>query len=205
MCAAKPKHWPTTRITLLHRLRDSADAASWDKFTELYSPLVYAYCRQRGLQDADAHDVTQSVLSQVSVGIKKFEYEPERGLFRSWLGTVTLRTILNQTRKEQSQLKLEQIFSKEYSNRDLRGVDGEWVDLFNAYIYEQAIKQMRVEFDDDVWHAFHETYIAGRLPSEVATELDRTVGWVYQAKFNVIRRLKEAILFLASDTNLYSG
>jgi RNA polymerase sigma-70 factor (ECF subfamily) len=199
------RSWPSTRVTMLRRLRDSTDTLTWGTFAELYSPLIYAYCRRRGLQDADSHDVTQSVLSQVSVGIKDFEYEPHRGLFRSWLGTITHRAILKHLWKYQSRQLWEESCSCEQPLGKQQSVDGEWVDLFNAYIYEQAIKQIRDEYEGDVWYAFFETYNRDRPPADIALELDRSIGWVYQAKFKVIRRLKEVILLLASDTNLFSG
>ena len=78
-----------TRPSLLLRLRDAADAASWQTFAETYAPLIYRHCRRHGLQDADAADVTQEVLDQVVRSIRTFEYRPERGRFRDWLGTVT--------------------------------------------------------------------------------------------------------------------
>jgi len=42
-------------------LRDLQNAEAWEQFVEIYTPLVYNYCRCRGLQDADAADVTQDV------------------------------------------------------------------------------------------------------------------------------------------------
>ena len=56
---------------------------------DVYGPLIYRQGRRRGLQDADAADMTQEVLFQVSRSIQTFEYRPEQGRFRDWLGTVT--------------------------------------------------------------------------------------------------------------------
>jgi hypothetical protein len=49
-----------TSPSLLLRLRDPADAGSWQTFIDVYLPLVYGHCRKRGLQDADATDVALS-------------------------------------------------------------------------------------------------------------------------------------------------
>ena len=48
---------PITRPSLLLRVRDVNDDAAWAQFVEIYTPLIYAYCRSRGLQDSDAADV----------------------------------------------------------------------------------------------------------------------------------------------------
>ena len=64
----------TTRVTLLARLRDAGDAGAWSQFHQLYGPVIYRYARRRGLQDADAADLTQDVLREVSQSIDRFEY-----------------------------------------------------------------------------------------------------------------------------------
>ena len=81
-----PLGWPSTRYTLLRRIRITDDRAAWTSFVDLYSPLVYRYCLRRGLQDADARDVVQEVFIRVGRGIERFEHDPARGQFRAWLG-----------------------------------------------------------------------------------------------------------------------
>ena len=70
------------------RLRDAVDEQSWRSFVDLDTPLNDRSCRRRGLQDADASDVGREVLTQVARSIRTFEYRPERGRFRDWLGSV---------------------------------------------------------------------------------------------------------------------
>src|SRR5260370_13011408 len=79
---------PTTRPSLLVRLRDAQDELAWSQFVEIYAPLVYGFARKHGLQDADAADVTQDVLRSVATAAKRLEYDPQRGSFRGWLFTV---------------------------------------------------------------------------------------------------------------------
>ena len=59
---------PPTHHTLLLRLRDSRDEEAWRQFVELYAPAVFRTCRRRGLQEADAADVTQEVLRSIAAG-----------------------------------------------------------------------------------------------------------------------------------------
>ncbi len=77
-----------TRPSLLLRLRDRTDAQAWGTFVDLYTPLVYRFCRRRGLQAADAADVAQEVMTQVMRSIGGFTYDPSVGRFRDWLGAV---------------------------------------------------------------------------------------------------------------------
>ena len=57
---------PPTRPSLLVRIRDNGDREAWRQFVDLYAPLVYKFARRRGLQDADAADLTQEVLQAVA-------------------------------------------------------------------------------------------------------------------------------------------
>src|SRR5436190_12304590 len=83
---------PTTRITLLTRLRrDPSDQAGWDEFVEHYGRHIYRWCRQWRLQDADAEDVTQDILVKLTQKLRTFAYDPSRS-FRGWLKTVAHHT-----------------------------------------------------------------------------------------------------------------
>src|SRR5260370_8255015 len=78
-----------TRASLLVRLRDPKDRAAWQQFVELYGSLVYGFLRQRGLQDADAADLTQEVFLAVSQAAGRWQYDPRQGSFRGWLYGIT--------------------------------------------------------------------------------------------------------------------
>src|SRR5262245_60129627 len=86
---------PLTRPSLLLRIRDPNDHVSWQTFVDVYGPRVYRTCRRKGLQHADAAEVTQEVFLQVSRSIRTLDYQPERGRFRAWLGTVTHNKLRN--------------------------------------------------------------------------------------------------------------
>ena len=79
----------TTRPSLLAHLHDPQDEAAWRAFEGRYRDLIRRYCRRRGLQTADAEDVSQLVLIALSRTLPGFRYLPERGRFRDYLGRVT--------------------------------------------------------------------------------------------------------------------
>src|SRR3954447_11639453 len=84
---------PTTHPSLLVRLRDPRDHDAWATFVRLYAPLVYGFARRKGLQDADAADLTQEVLRGVHGSAARLDYEPPRGSFRGWLFTIAYRKL----------------------------------------------------------------------------------------------------------------
>ena len=78
-----------TRASLLFRLRDWKDAASWEEFYRLYRRLVYGLARRSGLTHNEAEEVTQDVVKRVAETIHTFESDPKRGSFRGWLMNLT--------------------------------------------------------------------------------------------------------------------
>lgn len=199
--------WPTTQITLLQRVADRRNKEAWDCFLRLYGPLIQRYCLRRGLQEADAFDVVQDVLLQVSKTIGGFRYDTQRGRFRNWMGAVTHRAMLKHLAKSrQSAIGAGSSTAAASCRECQQSLDDVWVESFNAHIYREAVRRLRLHFSQETWRAFEATFGQDCPPSEVAAELQRSVGWVYQAKSQVVRRLKAEILYLAEDSvllNLY--
>ena len=78
----------STSWTLLRKLGESpADGSAWEAFALRYGPAVFQWCRQWGLQEADANDVTQTVLLKLIEHMKVFQYDPTKS-FRAWLKTI---------------------------------------------------------------------------------------------------------------------
>src|SRR6187431_2740248 len=86
---------PTTRSSLLLRLRDSQDHEAWLEFISLYEPLTYRVFRRHGLQDADAREVMQELFLAVSRHIDHWNPAKERGSFRGWLRRVARNLVIN--------------------------------------------------------------------------------------------------------------
>ena len=78
----------TTSITLIRRLQQPADGRAWERFAELYTPLVYHWARRIGLDDPAASDVVQDVFTVLVEKMPTFEYDQTKS-FRAWLCTLT--------------------------------------------------------------------------------------------------------------------
>ncbi len=85
--------FPETSHSLIARVKDLADGTAWTEFLGIYRPVVYRLGRKRGMQDADAQDVTQRVFLSVSQAIDGWEPGPNGPPFRAWLVTVTRNAI----------------------------------------------------------------------------------------------------------------
>jgi len=93
--APEPESTLHTRASLLARVQDWDDAASWTEFYALYRKLIYGMARRSGLPHADAEDVTQEVFKRVAETIHEFVPDPARGKFRGWLMNLTRWRVMN--------------------------------------------------------------------------------------------------------------
>src|SRR6266566_3998809 len=88
-----------TRRSLLSRLKNWDDQASWQEFFDTYSKLIYRAATKAGLTDAEAQDVVQETVIIVTKKIPGFKYDPALGSFKSWLLLITRRRIEKQLKK----------------------------------------------------------------------------------------------------------
>jgi RNA polymerase sigma-70 factor (ECF subfamily) len=192
---------PHTRPSLLLRLRDVADREAWRQFVELYAPLVYRFARRRGLQDADAADLTQEVLHAVARTGERLEYDPHRGTFRGWLFTVArnkLHTFLRrQSRRRSSEIEVDRLTEEPAAP----GPDevALWEQEYEQRLFDWAAERVRGHFQEATWRAFWLTAVEGRSPREAADELGVSVGVIYVARSRVLARLKEEVRMLQEE------
>lgn len=191
-----------TRSSLLVRIRDVEDATSWKTFVDLYAPMIYNYCRRKGLQDADAADVAQEVMTEVARCIRSFEYQPERGRFRDWLGTVTRRQLARFFERRKRAARTGQAESCENELEQVAGpqADPEWTDDFNAQIVRIALQRIRPHFEPPTWRAFELVWLENRSAADAAAILQISVSAIYVAKSRVLKRLEEEVLTLAEES-----
>jgi RNA polymerase sigma factor (sigma-70 family) len=192
-----PRDWPPTSDTLIGRLQADANGPAWGLLVEVYGPLIYRFCRRRGLQDADARDVSQSVFLAIRQGIQRFEFDPAKGKFRSWLGTIAAREISrSQQRAQRAGQATEQATAGH--SQPLEN-DAVWVVEFNSHLCDVALGRIRPDFEELTWQAFELLWIHDQKPAVVAAQLNKPIDWVYQVKYRVVRRLEKEILLLTAD------
>jgi len=186
-----------TRASLLVRLRDRQDRAAWQQFVELYGSLVYGFARQRGLQDADAADLTQEVFLALARAAGRWQYDPRRGTFRAWLHGVTrnkLAKFLHRRRVQpvgsgdtNAQGRLAEQPDPDYDS------EAAWELEFQQQLFRMAAAQIQGNFAPTTWLAFWRTAVEGASAAEVAKELGMSVGAVYVARSRVLARLAEQV------------
>jgi RNA polymerase sigma factor (sigma-70 family) len=193
-----------TRPSLLRRLCDPGDTRSWQIFVDVYGPLIYRHARSRRLQDADAAEVTQEVLFQVSRSIQNFEYRPGQARFRDWLGTVTENKIRSWCTRQAGTVRAKGETGPGDALAGLAATAREtsWEEEFNDHLLQAALARTRGHFEEQTWRAFELVWRDHRPEAEVARELGQRINWVYLAKSRVLKRLRAEVQELAEDMPL---
>lgn len=186
---------PLTRASLLVRLRDGSNHRAWQEFMNLYGPVIYGYARKRGLQDADAADLTQEVLRSVSTAIHRLEYDKAQGTFRGWLFTITRNRIFTflSSRRNRPQAAGDSATHQVLQSHAAAVEDDAWELEYQRRLAELAMKRIQNEFQDTTWQAFWLTAINGISAAEASEQTGLSTGAVYVAKSRVLARLKSEV------------
>lgn len=194
---------PPTRASLLLHIRDSRDAQAWRQFVDLYAPLIHGFARRRGLQDADASDLTQDVLGIVAQSIRKLEYDPQRGAFRGWLLTIVrnrVRNFLTRRRPYEQGSGDSGVHHRLEEQPHLdEDPDAGWEEEYQRQLFACAARYVQTRVHNGTWQAFWQTAVEGKSAPEVAERLNMKVAAVYLAKSRVMAQLKEYIRELQDE------
>jgi RNA polymerase sigma-70 factor (ECF subfamily) len=178
----------TTPSSLLERLRHSPEQAAWEKFVDLYTPLLFAWAARLGLTGHDAADLVQDVFATLVEKLPQFQYDAQKS-FRAWLKTI----LLNRWRKQQRRRAVaEQVPAG--SNLDQVAAPEVVPELeeeeYRRHLVARALALMKAEFQPVTWKACWEFVVRDRPAADVAAELGVSANAIYVAKSRVLRRLR---------------
>jgi RNA polymerase sigma-70 factor (ECF subfamily) len=193
-----------TRETLLARLKDWRDQASWQAFFDTYWGLIYGVATKGGLTTTEAEDVVQETMISVAKHMPDFKYARANGSFKTWLLNMTRWRMADQFRKRnQHGSSVESLPDGEDGETgqlsalpELEQVwDREWEDN----LLHIAVTAARRKLDPFQYQIF-DCYANKRWPAEkVAKTCAVPVGQVYLAKHRVTEAIRQEVERLRKD------
>jgi RNA polymerase sigma-70 factor (ECF subfamily) len=201
-----------TRASLLGRLKDLEDQASWQEFFDTYSPLIYRLALKAGLSEPESQDVLQEVVATAARHLPGFHYDPKVCSFKTWLLRLTRWRIIDQLRKRLPAHPVpetrfdDDMTATSIQDRLTGGVapdleklwGAEWEKLVLAEALERVKRQVRPE----QYQIFDLYALRGMAVSEVAKLLTVSVAQVYLAKHRVSKLLRKEVLNLEQESRL---
>lgn len=181
----------STQASLLERVRDPANHAAWREFESKYRDLILRYSRARGLRLVDAEDVLQIGLLSLVKSLPGFEYSPERGRFRHYLGQVVRSAIRRHLgRPNRGAAALSDDVLKVLPGDE--SSDAVWEEEWVRHHYRVAMGVVRTTFEPRSVAVFDEL-LAGEPVAEVARRFDLSPQAVHKIKQRIRERLKVLI------------
>lgn len=192
---------PKTRNSLILRLKEPADAEAWLQFCEIYEPLILRIAKSRGLQDADACDLTQDVFVRIAKSVQRWQPDPQKGSFRGWIGTIARNLTIDFLRRQGRQpvSAIDPILQ----NVPERCVESDFYDAeYEKQLFAWAAEKIKSSFKVQTWQAFWLTAVDQRSVAEVASMLNLSAGAIYMARSRVIAKLRTTIAATSDNAPL---
>jgi RNA polymerase sigma factor (sigma-70 family) len=187
---------PTTRASLLLRLRDSQDHEAWVEFVGLYEPAIYRILRKHGLQDADARELMQDLFLALSRSIERWDPNRDRGSFRGWLRRVCRNLVINWL-KRRGQFtavaggEMQSLLDMQPADEGPESVEFDYE--LRRSLFLQAAQQVQTEVQPETWQAFWDSSVEGLTPDAITKKHGMSSGAIRVAKCRVLARLRALV------------
>jgi RNA polymerase sigma-70 factor (ECF subfamily) len=181
-----------TRTSLLERLQEGTDPLAWDDFFRRYWPCIFSIARQRGCSEHTAEEIVQEVMLAVFEKKAVFRHDPARGRFRDWLGGVARNKVTLRRRSPADRCRAAgggDPLPEIPSGAD--PPDAQLQAAFDRAMLAFLLDVVRGEVRPRTYQAFEAFVLGGCSAAEAARLTGLTPNAVYQARKNVLRRLRE--------------
>ncbi len=186
-----------TSQTLLNWLRDPANNAAWKDFAVRYGTMVRQWCLKRGLQPADADDVTQDILANIHGKMKNFAYDPKKGRFRSWLGAVTHNACADFLKRAEAK-RFRPMLSDVPARDDL---DKAIEDQAKTEVLLAAMEEVRNQSKPRDWAIFFRLNFEGAKAPDLASEFATSIANIHMISSRIRKKVKSATISISGGTD----
>jgi RNA polymerase sigma-70 factor (ECF subfamily) len=199
-----------TRSTLIERLKNWQDQASWREFFDIYWQLIYCVARKGGLTEVEAQDVVQETLISVAKHIPTFQYNPALGSFKAWLLNMARWRIIDQLRKRGP-------LSRQHKHGRTSGATARTATVeaiadpagavldklceeeWHKALLDAAVGKVRRKLDPQKYQVFDCYVNKAWKPEKVAATFGISVDQVYVAKHRVTQLIKDEVARLETE------
>jgi RNA polymerase sigma factor (sigma-70 family) len=199
-----------TRRSLLDRLKDAGDHASWEDFHRTYHGLIFGVARRAGLNEHEAAEAVQDTFIAVAKKLPEFRYEPGQDSFKGWLLQVTRWKVADQFRQRKAgagsglpdeNSERSSVILPSQSVQALEDFQAVWNAEWEQHLLAQALARVKRQVNPEHYAIYHLNVIEERPATEVRQTLGVGIAAIYLAKHRVgsavkqeLRRLRDAEL-----------
>ncbi len=185
----------TTSLGLLERLRHARpDACEWGRLRDIYLPMIRHWLSRFPKLHDEIEDLTQEVLIVLFRELPSFERRRD-GSFRAWLRQIAVNRMAAFWKARRNQPlamggpETDQLLAQLADPTS--ELARQWDQDHDRYVFGKLLAIVAGDFEPSTWQAFTRFAVEGRPAAQVAKELGVTESAVVQAKFRVLKRLRE--------------
>lgn len=192
-----------TRRTLLERLRDLDDHASWQEFFNTYWKLLYCAAIKAGLSDQEAEEVVQETIIGVARRMPEFRYDPQVCSFKGWLMHITRRRIIDLLRKRQTRPRHFEALPSDTATSDVglqipdtaaeQAFAGMWNEEWTRNLVDAAMERVKRAVKPEHYQIFYLHSIKHLSARAIGDLLGVSATKVYVVRHRVARLVKQAV------------
>jgi len=178
-----------TSYSLIGRALDLGDNDAWNLLLARYEKFIYYVLNDMNLFQSEIDDVAQNVLINLMSGLKSFD--PNKGLFRTWLRRIIANSCISHIRKINSSSKNFSTFLDDWEvvgvkeeSRFEAYIEDEW----KTFVVNEAMRRVAKSFRGQAIDVF-KLCLSGKSTEEIQ-ELTGLTQWsVYRLKLRVKKGL----------------
>jgi len=182
----------STRSSVLKAVANTENAAAWNRLFDLYAGFVFSMARRKGLNETDADDIVQIVFNDLARNLATFDYDREKGRFRSYLSGLVSWRVMDKLKAGRRDAEL----TKRYSEEMMAGSHGsddfaerEW----QAAAMEEALRRMKSDVSPEHYAAFVASAVEGQDTEAVMKLHGLSRDNLYQIRKRLTAKLRETV------------
>lgn len=183
-----------TQLSMLARVQQTQVGESWGEFAQMYDGMIQGWLVRQGVQQQDADDIRQEVMTIVLRRIGDFEHNGRTGAFRAWLKTITSNSLRDFWKKKNRQAgggpDLGEMAAQLEDGSSDQSVM--WNAEHDRYVINHLLDQISQRMSDQSVTVFRRIVIDEESAEDVAADLGMKLGAARVAQHRVLNALKEA-------------
>lgn len=180
---------------------EGAPAEAWQRFYELYGPLIRRFTLACQVPKSEVDDCVQDVFRTVIVALRDFKYDPDQGRFRSWLFSVVRSRATDLVRRRLRRAARRFAPRADATTWDAAVDPVETLERrWRQEVVHTVVKQLREQVSPRNFEVFYLRSIKELSVAETATKLGSTPEKVRYRHHRMVRKFRELYFLYTGET-----
>lgn len=186
---ARSKLMTETPQTLLVRLCRQPEEQDWQRFVQLFTPLLSRWVRRFDVAESDTEDLLQELYLLLWKHLPTFSYDSSKS-FHAWLWTVTRRFSRDWLQRTKHLVSLD--YAGQLPTRDELTPEDE--KEFARELVHRGLALIQADFTPTTWAVFQGIALEQQPAKDLAQQYGLSTNAVYLAYSRVLHRLRTEVM-----------